>query len=130
MSKDILLGHHLLLQLTGCDLKTMEDKVKVRKALLTCAQLSNSTVVAETFHSFSPHGLTGVVVIQESHISIHTWPEHKSVVIDLFTCNLESDLSEVAEYLKKFFKAESAISEIIDRSIPVKNTGKLIRQIR
>lgn len=121
MGKEILLGKHLLLELAGCDLKILEDKTKIRQALLNCAQIANSKVVAETFHNYSPHGITGVVVIQESHISIHTWPEHSCAVIDLFSCNAKCDFEEVVKYLKGFFKAQKSQSAIMERAIPAKS---------
>lgn len=117
MGKDLLLGQHLLLQLNECELSILEDKTKIRQALLNCAQITNSHVVAETFHNYNPHGITGVVVIQESHISIHTWPEYNAAVIDFFSCNLKADFVEVTKYLKRFFQAQSATSEVVERAI-------------
>lgn len=117
MAKEVVLGQHLLLQLTGCDLAILEDKVKIRHALLNCAQIANSTVVTETFHNYSPQGITGVVVIKESHISIHTWPEYNAAVVDFFSCNMNCDFEEVAKYLKNFFNAQKAESETVIRSI-------------
>lgn len=127
MGKELLLGQHLLLQLSECELSILEDKSKIRQALVSCAQITNSHVVAETFHNYNPHGITGVVVIQESHISIHTWPEHHAAVIDFFSCNLKADFAEVTKYLKGFFQAKTATSEIVERSISLTKNNLKVR---
>ena len=54
--------------------------------MLEAAVKSGATIVTETFHHFSPHGVSGAVIIAESHLAIHTWPEYGYAAVDLFTC--------------------------------------------
>ncbi len=76
------LGRHLLIELYGCEFETLDHLEVVRSALLETAGLVNATVLGVTEHRFQPHGLTVVVMIAESHLSIHTWPEHGYAAVD------------------------------------------------
>lgn len=80
------LGKHLLLELKDCDGEVLNNLSFLKKVLLTAASEAGATVLGETFHQFNPHGVSGVVVIAESHIFIHTWPEHSYAAVDIFTC--------------------------------------------
>lgn len=80
------LGTHTLVDLIGCDRQLLDDRDGIRDCLLEAARRSGCTIVTDTFHRFSPHGVSGVVVIAESHLTIHTWPEHGFAAIDMFTC--------------------------------------------
>lgn len=80
------LGRHLLLELKDCNLEVLNDLDFLRGCLHDAARQIGATVVNECFHEFSPHGISGVVVISESHLCIHTWPEYGYAAIDIFTC--------------------------------------------
>ena len=80
------LGTHLLLEMNECNATLLDDVELVKRALLDAAAEAGATVVGEVFHKFSPVGVTGIVCIAESHISIHTWPEHAYAAVDIFTC--------------------------------------------
>ena len=80
------LGLHLLLELNECNPKLLNDVDFIREALLSTAQEVGATVVGEAFHRFSPQGVTGILAIAESHISIHTWPEFAYAAADIFAC--------------------------------------------
>ena len=80
------LGTHLLLDLKECNAELLDDLDYIREVVLFAAQEAGATVVGETFHKFRPIGVTGIVAIAESHISIHTWPEHSYAAADIFTC--------------------------------------------
>ena len=80
------IGRHLLAELYGCDGDILCDLEKVRRLMLTAADDVGATVVGDVFHEFSPRGVSGVVVIAESHLSIHTWPDSQYVAIDIYTC--------------------------------------------
>ncbi len=84
--KPLVLGVHLAVDLYDCPPAFLADRDKVRDAMVQAAVASGATVVTETFHQFNPHGISGVVVIAESHLAIHTWPEHGYAAVDLFTC--------------------------------------------
>ncbi len=82
-----VLGSHLLVELNGCSDRLLDDVNQVKATLLDAANAAGATVVGEIFHEFSPAGVTGVVAIAESHISIHTWPEHGYAAVDVFSCS-------------------------------------------
>lgn len=84
------LGTHFLLELAGCPYEKLNDRNYVEQTLLGAAETAGATIVTSTFHTFSPHGVSGVVVIAESHITIHTWPELGYAALDVFTCGDEA----------------------------------------
>ncbi len=80
------LGTHLLVEYHGCDLAVLNDIAAVRSMMRTAAEAAGATVVAEVFQPFAPQGITGVIVIEESHFSVHTWPECGYAAVDFYTC--------------------------------------------
>ncbi len=98
------LGTHLILEFYGCDPGTLKEVPYVEEAFLRAAKESKTHVVTHSFHQFKPYGVSGVVVIEESHYSIHTWPEYAYAAIDLFYCSDEIDIDKAIEVLKKAFK--------------------------
>lgn len=79
-------GQHLLAEYYGCRTQVLNDKEAVERLLKNAAVAAGATVVACVFHRFSPQGVSGVVVIEESHLSIHTWPEAGYAAVDFYTC--------------------------------------------
>jgi S-adenosylmethionine decarboxylase proenzyme len=98
------LGHHLLVEFTGCDAPSLADLDRVTSAMLQAAEASGATVVTHSFHHFSPHGVSGAVIIAESHLAIHTWPEHGFAAVDFFSCG-QVDMSRGLALLKLAFGA-------------------------
>lgn len=92
-----------------CDPKIIVDSEKVKKAFLEAAKASGATVLDYSFHVFEPQGVSGVVIIAESHFAVHAWPEHDYAAVDLFTCSENIDLKKAIESLKKFLGAEETI---------------------
>ena len=80
------LGKHLLLELKDCDKEVLNDLSFLKDALLEAADECGATVLGDSFHRFSPQGVSGVVIIAESHLFIHTWPEYDYAAADIFTC--------------------------------------------
>ncbi len=80
------LGRHFLLELKDCDRDLLNDLNSLKKFLREAAVECGAEVLGESFHRFSPQGVSGVVVIAESHLFIHTWPEHGYAAVDIFTC--------------------------------------------
>jgi S-adenosylmethionine decarboxylase len=99
------LGHHSLIELSGCDPEKLKRVGGVRRAMLEAARRANGTIVKAVFHAFSPWGVSGVVVIAESHLTIHTWPEHGYAAVDVFSCSPKLQQSEVRKWLAKEFGA-------------------------
>ena len=107
------LGTHLLLDLKECNAELLDDVDFIRKVVLTAAQEAGATVVGETFHKFRPIGVTGIVAIAESHISIHTWPEHSYAAADIFTCGTSLTPLRAADLIVKMLECEDvSISDV------------------
>ncbi|MGH1432921.1 MAG: adenosylmethionine decarboxylase [Lewinella sp.] len=99
------LGRHIILELYDCPADLLKAPAQAEKFLLEAAERMEATVVNAQFHAFSPYGVSGVVVIQESHLTIHTWPEHQYAAIDIFTCGTLK-LEEGIAYLCKAFQSK------------------------
>ena len=93
------LGTHLLLELRDCDSKSLNDLHLVREMLTSTAERIGATVIGDSFHEFSPQGVTGVVAIAESHLCIHTWPEYGYAAADIFTCGESFDPRTAAQII-------------------------------
>ena len=111
------LGKHLIVELYGCDTGLINDAVRVEHIITEAVNLSRATIVQPVFHQFNPHGVSGVIVIAESHFSIHTWPEYGYCALDIFTCGdqIQSDLS--LGYMKEAFRAQSMSVMEIKRGV-------------
>lgn len=99
------LGNHILVEFSGCSPEIMNDVITIEEAMVEAAEKSGATVINSTFHHFSPFGVSGVVVIQESHLAIHTWPEYQYAAVDLFTCGDDVDAWIGFDHLKEIFEA-------------------------
>ncbi|RLG52572.1 MAG: S-adenosylmethionine decarboxylase proenzyme [Thermoproteota archaeon] len=98
------LGRHLILEFYGCPKELLDSIEYIRDALVKAAKEANATVLSNTFHKFNPQGITGVVVISESHLSIHTWPEYGYAAVDIFTCGDHTDPWAAYEILVRALK--------------------------
>lgn len=92
-------GIHLLGEWYGCpaDTSYMVDAHALRTACLDAVRDAGLTTVGERFHQFEPQGVTGAVILAESHLAIHTWPEMGSVTVDVYVCNFTTDNTDKAE---------------------------------
>ncbi len=99
------LGRHLLIELNGCNPKILNDIKKVEEILVAGAKVAKATIIGTHFHQFSPFGISGVIVIAESHLAIHTWPEHGYAAVDIFTCGETLSPEIAAQYLVEKFQA-------------------------
>ena len=100
------LGNHILVEFMRCEPNIMNDVSAIERDMVEAAKKAGATVINSTFHHFSPYGVSGVVVIEESHLAIHTWPEYGYAAVDLFTCG-EMDAWISFDYLKNCFKSAS-----------------------
>lgn len=101
------LGRQILVEYYHCNPRVLNDRDEIAAAMGEAARLSGATVVEEVFHLFNPHGISGVVVIAESHLSIHTWPEYGYAAVDLFTCGEEIQPEKAFDHLKRILEAGS-----------------------
>ncbi len=96
-------GTHLLVDLWGA--RGLDDLAAIDRALRACAEASGATVLGGDFHRFEPNGVSGVLLLAESHISIHTWPERGFAALDLFMCGACNPYAGI-EALKRTFEPE------------------------
>jgi len=109
------LGNQIVAEFYDCDRVRLNDVEYVERAMAKAAQIAGATVVSQTFHHFSPHGVSGAVIISESHLTIHTWPEYAYAAVDLFTCG-DSVCAETAFlYLRDAFKSQQVSTMEIHR---------------
>ncbi len=109
------LGTHLLVELYGCESRTLERVNEVAHALVRAAHASKARIVSHFFHEFEPYGVSGVVVIEESHYTIHTWPEHRYAAVDLFYCSESVEAERALEVLREAFKPERVEMMLVRR---------------
>ncbi len=101
------LGRHILVEFIGCNSDVLNDVAMIEKGMIDAAQDAGATVIQSSFHHFSPYGVSGVVVIQESHLAIHSWPEYQYAAVDLFTCGTSVDPWISFDHLRKVFQAQN-----------------------
>jgi S-adenosylmethionine decarboxylase len=124
------LGRHLLLELHDCSSEILNSLETVKAALVEAAKRAEATIIDVVFHEFNPFGISGVVVIAESHLSIHTWPEYRYAAVDIFSCGDTLKPGEAASYLVDQFQASRASCVEVKRGVfpgrvgPVNKTEK------
>ena len=111
------LGSHILIELFDCDQKALELENTVGKAMRDAAIASEATVVTDSFHEFKPYGVSGAVIIQESHYTIHTWPEHGYAAVDLFYCGGTIYVDRAIEELRQQFKPKRMKFLVVRRGL-------------
>ncbi len=119
------LGRHLLLELFDCDAQVLNSLETVKGALVEAAKRAQATIVDVVFHEFNPFGISGVVVIAESHLSIHTWPEYRYAAVDIFSCGEVLKPEVAANYLVEQFQAERASIVELQRGVFVHSAVRL-----
>ncbi len=111
------LGRQILVEFYDCDKDILIDQEAIRTALIEACVIGKATVVTDTFHSFSPHGVSGVVVIAESHVAIHTWPEYGYAAVDIFTCGETISPWDLFNHLQKCFKSKHSSNMELRRGL-------------
>ena len=107
------LGRHLLIEMQDCDQEVLNDPGYLRDAMVAAAVGCGATVMGESFHHFNPQGVSGVVVIAESHLSVHTWPEYGYAAVDIFTCGTTVEPEKAAGTLiEKLGARNHSLTEI------------------
>jgi len=109
------LGRHVLVEFYGCDSQALNQKAQLEAVMREAAEESGATVVSTAFHLFNPHGVSGVVVIAESHLTIHTWPEYNYAAVDLFTCGDSVDPWIAFEKIRDYLKAKQMFTMEVKR---------------
>ena len=102
------LGRHILVEFYDCDPAVLNDLSLVESSMKEAAVAAGSTIVDAVFRRFAPHGISGVVVIAESHLAIHTWPEYGYAAVDLFTCGEGVDPWAAHDHLLDVLRARDS----------------------
>lgn len=105
---------HLIGRVSGVILRTVEELEPLMRKVAQECQL---TVVNSAFHQFEPYGVTGVLVLSESHFSVHTYPEHQTMYLDIFCCSETFDPERTGHVILRVFEADEASWQVIDRSV-------------
>jgi S-adenosylmethionine decarboxylase len=95
--------------------KKIEDPKELKKILIEAAKKSGNVPLKFSYHKFNPHGLTGVLLLAESHIAFHSWPEFGYLAIDIFSCGKNAKPEEALKYLKKVLKPNKIEVSVIKR---------------
>jgi S-adenosylmethionine decarboxylase proenzyme len=111
------LGRHLLLELKFCNKELLDDVEFLKKNLTSTAEKIGATVLNSVFHQFCPQGVSGVVVIAESHLCIHTWPEYGYAAVDIFTCGSTIDPKDAIAILVNNLEAKEHSFKVIERGL-------------
>jgi len=97
----------MIVELYNCDGRILNDVHKVEAIMVDAAKHAHARIVDVVFHTFNPHGISGVIVIAESHLAIHTWPEYNYASVDIYTCGTEIDPLNAYHFLVRKFKAKN-----------------------
>ena len=100
------IGRHLILDLWGCN-DGVNSPAVFRDAIAEAVEAIEATLLNLHVHEFSPQGVTGLAVLAESHLSLHSWPEHRYLAVDIFTCGDRIDPLLAKPVFEKHFEPES-----------------------
>ena len=111
------LGTHIVCELSGCNAALLTDVDAVAEMMEQAALAAKATPIEKAFHRFQPQGVSGVVVIQESHLSIHTWPETGYAAMDFYTCGDHTDPWAACDFAAATLRAKSVLATELKRGI-------------
>ena len=111
------IGYHYVIEASGCNPEIIENPKMLKEIILEAAKIGEMEVRSTYFYKFSPRGVSGMVVVSGSHISIHTWPEKSYAAIDVYTCDIDSKPEKSLQYILERIKAEYAHITEIERGI-------------
>ena len=111
------LGVHLVVEMRDCLTERLDDIKWVKRVMIVAALRAKATIVRTVFHKFNPVGISGVVMIAESHLAIHTWPERHYAAADIFSCGSTLKGIEAAKYLIKQFRSARPVVVEMQRGL-------------
>ncbi len=111
------LGRHVLIEFYGCPSDIIENNALIEKFMRGAADYSGATIVESVFHHFNPYGVSGAVIIAESHLTIHTWPEYGFASVDVYTCGDSVNPWKAADYLSEKLQAKKTESFEVPRGM-------------
>lgn len=121
-------SRHVLAEFYGCPQHLLNDAKFIEQGMCKAALEAGAEIREVAFHRFSPQGVSGVVIISESHLSVHTWPELGYAAVDVFTCGQKVDPWDACKYLEKILEADNVKGMEVARgnNIPFKTEFKEI----
>lgn len=119
------LGRHILAEFFECNHDIMKDTVRIEEEMKNAALACGATIVESVFHTFNPYGVSGAVVIAESHLTIHTWPEYNYAAVDVFTCGDTVDPWDACNYLKEAFSSSEV--DVVELNRGELSSSKVLR---
>lgn len=111
-------GQHIIAELWGCNIQRLDNKDVIERILVNAALESGAEVREVAFHKFAPQGVSGVVIISESHLTIHTFPEHGYASVDVYTCGTTVDPLDAVLWIQKALEAERGEFIRVERGDP------------
>jgi S-adenosylmethionine decarboxylase len=116
----------VLAEVHGCRFEILNDIKKVQDIMVNAALEAGAEIRELVFHKFSPQGVSGVVVISESHLAIHTWPELGYAAVDVFTCGEKVNPWDACNYLAEKFGAEYVNASEVKRGMSQMSEKRLV----
>lgn len=110
-----MVGSQVLLDLYECEVDRLDDLEWVKTTLVNAARAAGATIVETVFHKFAPWGISGVVVIAESHLAIHIWPERRYAAVDVFTCGANVQMDVASAFLTREFRSKRPVQRTFMR---------------
>jgi S-adenosylmethionine decarboxylase proenzyme len=120
------LGRHILAEFYDCNSNVLNNPTMIEQLMKEAALACGATIVESCFHLFNPFGVSGVVVIAESHLAIHTWPEHGYAAVDFFTCGDSCDPAVSYEYMRKALGAGHSFCSELTRGFLNPETRQMV----
>lgn len=111
-----MIGHHTIWDIYNCNTSKIKFVAPIKEILNQVVTEIQLTKVAESYKQFEPFGATGFILLEESHISIHTWPEHNFAAIDVFSCR-EFDIDKINSLLSAYFETQEIKTKVIQRGL-------------
>jgi len=120
------LGRHILAEYYECDIRILNDLELLEHYMREAVIKSGATIIDSSFHQFSPHGVSGVIVIAESHMAMHTWPEYGYAAVDFFTCGEWVDPWKAFEFMNEKLKSVRNSTKELKRGLIETESQKLL----
>ncbi|KAA1248021.1 adenosylmethionine decarboxylase [Aquimarina sp. RZ0] len=122
------LGLHILMEFHECSIDILDKLDTLEETMNEAAMVAGATIIKSIFHQFAPQGVTGVVVIAESHLAIHTWPEHGYAAVDFFTCNAEMNYQMSYQLIAEALRSNKHSYKSIERGL-ITNSRKQLNEL-
>jgi S-adenosylmethionine decarboxylase len=124
-------GRHIIADLSGCSYKLLTSVEFIQQTLENAVRKAGATIISSRFHQFSPVGVSGIILLSESHCSIHTWPDEQYAAIDIYTCGEHVFPHLACEYIAKHLEASEVCISAMERGLKAdskKHVGSYIHK--